>query len=219
MKNTLFGAIIALSLFVGTIQADAAPIHDAIREGNLEQVKQLLETSADIEEKEEEEIPLGYANSEYIDWTPLCLAVTKNKIEIAKYLLEKNANVNNGIYTMRKIFVFDKSDALAVAATRCAAARYHCNVDMVKLLLHYGATEKDRALMYLVDEYSWIKRLITVLDEKTKQKLMHRCSMVVKELCNNGATYTGTHIEEFNDLLGRYAHTKSARSGQITSDS
>ncbi|HCO93843.1 MAG TPA: hypothetical protein DIU00_07830 [Phycisphaerales bacterium] len=96
--------------------AAAAPdvdIWNAAARGNIEAIKQHLEAGTDVDAKE----PPGGG-------TPLLVAATFGRIEAAKFLIEKGANVNA-----------TSNDG----ATALHAAAFFCHTEIVKLLLGEGA--------------------------------------------------------------------------------
>lgn len=103
-------------------------ISAAIKEGNLEKVKQYIEKGGDPNTRCEgytrggrEE---GKENKSDKDWTLLMYAGFHNKVEIAKFLLSKKANVN-------------AVNAVGHSALFLACASNH--EEMALLLLEYGA--------------------------------------------------------------------------------
>lgn len=93
-------------------------IHTAIIEGNIEKVKQLIASGADVNVVE----PSSGS-------TPLITAALFDRIDIAKVLLAAGASINAKNY--------DGSTALHTAA-------FFCYPDMVKLLLEKGADKSIR---------------------------------------------------------------------------
>jgi ankyrin repeat protein len=65
--------------------AFAGPIHDAVENGNIEEVKVLLKDSPNL---------VFSKQLESTGWTPLFIAATRNRKEIAELLLANKADVN-----------------------------------------------------------------------------------------------------------------------------
>lgn len=87
-------------------------IIDASRSGDLDAIQQMYEMDADT---------LNYQNAQ--GYTPLILAAYYDRVEVAKFLLENGAVIPNQPNT----------------ATSLQAAAYKGFVDIVDLLLEYGA--------------------------------------------------------------------------------
>ena len=79
MRTLLITAITSLA-FIGT--ALAGPIHDAVRDGDVAKVRQLLANGAKVEARVED------------GWTPLHLAVKWGTTAIAKVLIKAGAKIN-----------------------------------------------------------------------------------------------------------------------------
>jgi ankyrin repeat protein len=71
----------AIALLLGVSAAFAAPLHDAVRSGNLDQVKQALDGGAGIAEPDDAGDP------------PLVIAALAGNPEIVTLLLERGADV------------------------------------------------------------------------------------------------------------------------------
>jgi ankyrin repeat protein len=82
MKSMIFSTVMALALFVGVTQVDAARIHDAAIEGDLAAVEQQLRNGVDVN-----------LVSEY-GCTALIWAAWNGRIEIVNALLAHGADVN-----------------------------------------------------------------------------------------------------------------------------
>ena len=104
--------VCAAFLFV-TVSAPAEEIHDAVRAGNLEKVKTLLQDRAEF-----------LNNPDQNQKTPLHLALESGHIDIAKYLIGRGADIN----------LKDKDKAAPLHN-----AAYLGNIDIVDLLLKKGA--------------------------------------------------------------------------------
>jgi len=96
--------------------AFAGPIYDAVESGNTEEVKALLKDNPDLVFSKQ----VGAGSG----WTPLCIAASRNRIEIAEILLANKADVNA------------KTDD---GYTPLHAAAQHGYVEMVQLLLNHKA--------------------------------------------------------------------------------
>jgi ankyrin repeat protein len=107
----LLGGCAAVLFFA--LNLPAAEIHDAVRAGDLEKVRMLLESHAD------------WLNSpDQNQKTPLHLALESGHIDIARYLIEKGADIN----------LKDKDKAAPLHN-----AAYLGNLEIVDLLLNKGA--------------------------------------------------------------------------------
>lgn len=206
MKQILFCAVTAFATLVIN-QVNAAPIHDAIRRGSLEEVQQELNKGADIEEREVtvEIVPGGMGHTEPIERTPLCVAVENNRIDITRFLLERNANINPDNIMDFYPWYLEDSSPLNLAVSKQ-------NIDMVKLLISHGANDVNRSLDHLITAYVMYKGYSYYDDKKVAQ--------LVRLLHLYEGNYAGRYIEDFNYLLGLQPNTtKSARNGQVASDS
>ena len=110
--------VIAVLVVCGQTKKSAAAAPDvdiwkAAASGNIEAIKQHLEAGTDVDAKE----PPGGG-------TPLLVAATFGRIEVAKFLIEKGANVNAR-----------SNDG----ATALHGAAFFCHTEVVKLLLGKGA--------------------------------------------------------------------------------
>ncbi len=110
--------VIAVLVVCGQIKKSAAAAPDvdiwnAAASGNIEVIKQHLEAGTDVDAKE----PPGGS-------TPLLVAATFGRVEAAKFLIEKGANVNA-----------TSNDG----ATALHGAAFFCHTEIVKLLLGKGA--------------------------------------------------------------------------------
>ena len=76
--------LVAAILLTAAATASAAEIHTAVQRGDLKKVKSIIE-------KDKSQVDAPYNRSGY---TPLYYAVSGNKLEIAKYLISKKADVN-----------------------------------------------------------------------------------------------------------------------------
>ena len=149
LRATLAAALLLISH--GWAQAD--PIHDAARSGEIDQVSNLLNSGTAIESPSPLGPPLHIAvrfgeagvtelllnrgadpNSETALGTPLITAVRKDSAEIARMLLEAGADPNLG----------KRAVAIVEAAKRG-------NLELIELLLEFGAdpdaaADSDRVL-------------------------------------------------------------------------
>lgn len=122
MKRVLF-AVMAICLTVpGMAQSLGQQLSDAVRDGNLQQVQQLITVGVDVNEKDSElYTALHYACG--------CLVQSPN-FEIARLLIANGADVNaKGFYSNKPY-----------GATPLHCAVKSLDVYMVKLLLDHGAS-------------------------------------------------------------------------------
>ncbi len=110
--------VIVLLVLCGQTKKSAAAVPDvdiwkAAASGNVEAIKQHLEAGTDVDAKE----PAGGG-------TPLLVAAIFGRVEVAKLLIEKGANVNG-----------TSNDG----ATALHGAAFFCHTEIVKLLLGKGA--------------------------------------------------------------------------------
>jgi len=117
-------------------------LHEAAADGDIEEVKLLISKGYDVNKEDEEKMtPLHYAtetgkmevvqllveagaevNAGKNDWPPLCIAVYKNNIAVAEYLIAHGADVN-----------------APVGWTPLQEAAGYSSVEMVELLIDKGA--------------------------------------------------------------------------------
>jgi ankyrin repeat protein len=71
----IFGAAMALAMFVGSTQVDAAPIHDAALAGNVAAIQQELNNNVDVNAKDR------------WGWTALMLAARRGHSAVVEQLL------------------------------------------------------------------------------------------------------------------------------------
>lgn len=115
----MIGIIAALVLiFGGSTCVFAGPLHDAVREGNLEQVRELIGQGADIDDRGR--------NGE----TPLIQAILEGHADVAELLIEQGADVM--VRNERGL-------------TPLHAAAYSGSPEVARLLLDHGAELEDRA--------------------------------------------------------------------------
>ena len=107
-----------ISLFAASAIVHAAPIHDAAKSGDLDQVQLLIVQGVDVNEKAVR------------DETPLIIAALAGNGEIVNYLLQRGAN----IYARN-----------ASGMTALHAAAYGGHTDIVLLLITKGARINDAA--------------------------------------------------------------------------
>ena len=67
---------------MGKINLAGKPLCDAVSDGNIEKVKELIENGSDV-------------NLKYLGQPPILIATIKGHLEIMEYLIEKGANVKN----------------------------------------------------------------------------------------------------------------------------
>lgn len=111
------------SLFAASAIVNAAPIHDAAKSGDLDQVQLLVVQGVDVNEKA------------IRDETPLIIASLAGNGEIVNYLLQRGANINA---------------RNASGMTSLHAAAYAGHSDIVSLLVAKGADINDASNRYLV---------------------------------------------------------------------
>ena len=115
-SRRIFVSLCASMLFF-TLSASADEIHDAVRSGDLDKVKNLLRTHAE------------WLNSpDQNQKTPLLLSLESGHIDIARYLIEQGADIN--------LKDKDKASPLHNAA-------YLGNLEIVDLLLKKGVASLD----------------------------------------------------------------------------
>lgn len=100
-------------MFVGVLPATAGPLHKAAKSGDMAEVKKLVAEGKNVNEKKP-----------FSKKTPLMYAVENNRLDIAKLLLTKGAEVN---------------DADTLGDTALLKAAENTNVDILKILLKNGA--------------------------------------------------------------------------------
>jgi putative CocE/NonD family hydrolase len=116
------------------------PFHQAVANGDIEQVKRLIATGADVKENDDEER------------TPLCYAVEAGKMELVQLLVEAGADVNAGSWP--PLFVAIDGDNTAIAKylidhganinaggswPALMEALYASSIEMIGLLISRGA--------------------------------------------------------------------------------
>ena len=140
-KYCRLGALLVCSQLAFGVQANAAPIHDAALDGDLEQLKQLLDEGADVNSPDDAGTPLQWAlfvgqvevvrlllergadpNIGSSSGTPLQTAVVSGNTEIVGLLLAHGAEPNQG----------DRSTPLTAAAQKGS-------IEMIEMLLAQGA--------------------------------------------------------------------------------
>lgn len=116
----LLGACIAYAMWDWHIQnKPRPPLHNAIIDGSLERVRQIINEGASVNE-----LAANYSRGDRS--TALCLAAREEQLEIAKILIENGASVNKG-------------SPITYAAQRNATA-------VGRLLLDNGANPKRRTI-------------------------------------------------------------------------
>ena len=103
-------AVIVLA--AGTLQSQAGPLHEAVKSGNIDQVKQEVASGANVDA---EDIFLG---------TPLIIAAIEGNAQIAEYLISQGASVN----------VQDNFNGTPLHAAARAG-----HIDVVEVLIGHGA--------------------------------------------------------------------------------
>jgi len=128
-----------------TKQAQAKTLHKAVSDGNIELIKSLISSGADVNEQNN------------WGWTPLYTAVAIDQGDIVKLLIDKGANVdtpskegvtplhfavNNGNMDIAKLLIKNGADCLKAdknGVTLLHTSAEQGNMDMVKLLVDNGA--------------------------------------------------------------------------------
>jgi ankyrin repeat protein len=115
----MIGFIAALALiFGGNTLVVAGPLHDAAREGNLEQVRGLIGQGADMDARAK--------NGE----TPLVLAILEGHPDVAELLIAQGADI------------MARNER---GLTPLHAAAYSGSAELAQLLLDHGAALEDKA--------------------------------------------------------------------------
>lgn len=110
MKRISLIALALLFIMMFSIQVHAGELHDAVKNGDIVKVRQLLERGADVNARNEN------------GTTPLHFAARYGNTDIAKLLIERGADVN-----------------AKKEGTPLHWAIYHRNTDIAKLLIEKGA--------------------------------------------------------------------------------
>lgn len=150
----------------------------AINNGNLEKVKHLVESGADIEE------------TDCCEFTALLEAVYHNHLDVAKFLVEKGANIN----TKTKI-----------GKTILRIAVYNNNLEMVKLLVESGVdietknNNKQTALnMAIKEEKTEIEEYLKSIELGQKGLMEDKIAtkpIIIKEIMSHDEY--AEHLEKF----------------------
>lgn len=125
IKNILLGSLLSLAI-VGVAQVDAAPIHDAAQNGNVESVRQLIQDGVDV-------VDDCYGS------TALAWAATNGHLDCVQLILDHNADVNHA-----NIF----------GRTALIEAAYKGHTDCVRVLLarradvNHASNSSNTALDY-----------------------------------------------------------------------
>ncbi len=122
-RRTWLRAGLLISLFAASAFVHAAPIHDAAKSGDLDQVQLLIVQGADVNKKATR------------DETPLIIASLAGNGEIVNYLLQRGANINA---------------RNASGMTSLHAAAYAGHSDIVSLLVAKGADINDASNHFVV---------------------------------------------------------------------
>ncbi|EAY16136.1 hypothetical protein TVAG_465240 [Trichomonas vaginalis G3] len=121
------------------------PLALAIEKNSIEDVKHLVESGADVNMIIHDKIITEVYNSEpdgfnYIEKkkTPLTLSVKKNAIEIAKYLIERGANVN--AEATRHKTIYGTTDVTSKSPLTLAFKQN--SIELIRYLIEHGADFK-----------------------------------------------------------------------------
>jgi len=138
---SIFVALFTL-LAISAPAAGLTPLQKAIQKGDIKKVTELLDKGAKI--------------NEWNFGTPLIMAASSGKLEIAKLLIERGADLN----------MIGQNGWTALG---CAAAEGHS--DIVDLLISKGA-DVDQAIQGMKTWAEWSRSLGTNLDQKLSQGVM-----------------------------------------------
>lgn len=134
MKKIMILLLIVSVAFVGCVHLQKASLNKSAAKGDMEEVKEYLKSGSNINEPDKS------------GRTPLMNAINYKKIEIAKYLIEKGANVNI-------------KDAYGYVALIIAVDLGYAGYDIIEPLLDHGANIESRdssgwtPLMHTVSSY------------------------------------------------------------------
>ncbi|HQM73974.1 MAG TPA: tetratricopeptide repeat protein [Candidatus Saccharicenans sp.] len=138
---SIFVALFTL-LAISALAAGMTPLQKAIQKGDIKKVTELLDKGANI--------------NEWNFGTPLIMAASSGKLEIAKLLIERGADLN----------VIGQNGWTALG---CAAAEGHSEI--VDLLISKGA-DVEQAIQGMKTWTEWSRSLGTNLDQKLSQGVM-----------------------------------------------
>ncbi|CAF0736386.1 unnamed protein product [Didymodactylos carnosus] len=157
----------------------------AVREGDLRYVKELLNENMDL---------ISKVDSFGRDL--LTYAVQFNQINILKYLLEKQANVNT--------LANDGSTCLHRA---CYGDGTHCNIDIVRLLLEYNA---DHAILdvHLRSPLHW--SVLTENIDCLKLLIEYKANIHVKDVDGMTPAMWACHLDRFDHFQELSRHGDDA---------
>ena len=160
-----------ISLFAASAIVHAAPIHDAAKSGDLDQVQLLVVQGVDVNEKA------------IRDETPLIIASLAGKGEIVNYLLQRGADINA---------------RSASGLTALHAAAYAGHTEIVSLLIAKGASVNDvsnrfeTTPLHLASEENQV--------ETVRALLQHGADMTVVEI-NGYSAMTQAGWREYWDVV------------------
>jgi uncharacterized protein len=159
------GILIGLSVFcpLSFAEDQGQVLIKAVKQGDLEQIRELVDKGADVNAKDEDGFIITKGRSRErirrtIGWTPLMLATYYDRLETAELLIAKGADVNaesprgetaliasaqSGSAAIVDLLLKNRADVNKVASLKhggvTALMKAASGADVVKLLLQHGA--------------------------------------------------------------------------------